>query len=180
MAFADWRFAFVLYLANRWVAHVPSHVVRNAFYRRVMRVELAAGSSIHMGCRLTSIGALTIGAGTSIDQNAMLDARGGLTIGVAVATGPDLMLLTAEHDPHSPTFAGRFAPVAIGDRVWLGARVTVLPGVSIGEGAVVAAGAVVTRDVAPYTIVGGVPARVIGERSRELTYDFKGYRRLLY
>ena len=180
MALADWRFALVLYVANRWIAHVPSHAVRNAFYRRVMRVALAPGSSVHMGCRLTSIGNLAIGPGTSIDQGAMLDARGGLTIGAAVATGPDVMLLTAEHDPHSPTFEGRLAPVSIGDRAWLGARATVLPGVSIGEGAVVAAGAVVTKDVAPFAIVGGVPARVIGERSRDLTYDFEGYRRLLY
>jgi maltose O-acetyltransferase len=180
MALADWRFALVLYIANRWVAHLPSHMLREAFYRRVMRVDLARGSSIHMGCRLTTVGNLAIGPGTSIDQQAMLDARGGLTIGAAVATGPDVMLLTAEHDPHSPTFAGRLAPVVIGDRCWLGARATVLPGVTIGEGAVVAAGAVVSRDVAPFMIVGGVPARVIGERSRELSYDFDGYKRLLY
>ena len=53
------------------------------------------------------------------------------------------------------------APIRLGDDVWIGANATVLPGVAIGDGAVVAAGAVVTRDVPPMTVVGGVPARVI-------------------
>ena len=57
---------------------------------------------------------------------------------------------------------------AIGDRAWLGSRALVLPGVTIGEGAVVAAGAVVTSDVPAYAVVGGVPARAIGARPREL------------
>lgn len=178
-ALADWRFATVLYLANRWIAWLPSHALREALWRGLLRMDLAPGSSIHMGCRLTTIGGVAIGAGTTIDQGALLDGRGGLTIGMGVATGPDVYLLTADHDPQSPTFAGRTAPVVIGDRAWLGTRAMVLPGVTVGEGAVVAAGAVVTRDVAPYTIVGGVPARVIGERNRDLTYEFDGYRRPL-
>ena len=178
-ALADWRFAITLYLANRWIAWFPCHGVREALWRGLLRVDLAPGSSIHMGCRLTTIGGVTIGAGTTIDQGALLDGRGGLTIGRGVATGPDVCLLTADHDPQSSTFEGRLAPITIGDRAWLGTRAMVLPGVSVGEGAVIAAGAVVTKDVAPYTIVGGVPARVIGERSRELGYEFDGYRRPL-
>lgn len=178
-ALADWRFAITLYLANRWIAWLPVHAVREAFWRRLMRIDLDRGSSIHMGCRLTTIGGVTIGRGSTIDQGALLDGRGGLTIGRGVVTGTEVCLLTADHDPQSPTFADRLAPIAIGDRAWLGTRAMVLPGVTVGEGAVVAAGAVVTRDVAPYTIVGGVPARVIGERSRELVYELEGYRRPL-
>jgi acetyltransferase-like isoleucine patch superfamily enzyme len=60
--------------------------------------------------------------------------------------------------------------VTIGDHVWLSTRVTVLPGVSIGEGAVVAAGSVVTKDLAPYGLYGGVPARKIREREGPKTY----------
>jgi maltose O-acetyltransferase len=76
----------------------------------------------------------------------------------------------------SPDFAGRTAPVVIEDFAWLGSRAMVLPGVTVGKGAVVAAGAVVTRDVPPYAIVGGVPARVIGERERGLDYAFDYFR----
>ena len=69
------------------------------------------------------------------------------------------------------TFSWKFAePIVIGDRVWIGMNATVLGGVTIGEGAVVAAGSVVTKDVPPFTVVGGVPARPIKDRERELTY----------
>jgi maltose O-acetyltransferase len=180
MSLADWRYALALHVANRWVARFPFHAVREALYRGLMRMDLHPTSSIHMGARLTTIGGVAIGPGSTIDQGALLDGRGGLTIGRGVVTGFDVMILTADHDPQSPTFEGRVAPVVIGDRAWLGTRSTVLPGVTIGEGAVVAAGAVVTKDVAPYTIVGGVPARPIGERTRELAYDREHYRRPLY
>jgi maltose O-acetyltransferase len=70
-----------------------------------------------------------------------------------------------------PDFVESFAPVVIGDRVWIGLRALVLGGVTIGEGAIVAAGAVVTKDVAPYTIVAGVPAVSVGERTRGLRYE---------
>lgn len=59
------------------------------------------------------------------------------------------------------------APIVIGDKVWIGANATVLPGVTIGKGAIVAAGAVVHRDVPPFTVVGGVPARILRELSQE-------------
>ena len=175
---ADWRLATVLYLANWWLNRVPFHAVRNAYYRRVCRVALAPGSSIHMGAWLTTMGGITIGAGTTIDQGVRLDGRGGLTIGASVSIGPEVALLTAEHDPQSPDFAGRTAPVVIEDHAWLGMRAMVLPGVTVGKGAVVAAGAVVTRDVPAYAIVGGVPAKVIGERQQELAYAFTYFRPL--
>ncbi|HPU00025.1 MAG TPA: DapH/DapD/GlmU-related protein, partial [Armatimonadota bacterium] len=79
-------------------------------------------------------------------------------------------LITAQHDMNDPDFANVLAPIVIEDYVWIGSRATVLPGVRIGRGAVVAAGAVVTRDVAPLTVVGGVPARPIGERKPGMRY----------
>jgi len=74
------------------------------------------------------------------------------------------MILTADHSLDMPSFDYREAPVHIDDYVWIGSRAMVLPGVTIGRGAVVAAGAVVTRDVPSLSIVGGVPARQIGVR----------------
>ena len=79
-----------------------------------------------------------------------------------------------EHDPQHPDFDCRGGPVTIGDRAWIGARAIILPNTRIGEGAVVSAGAVVTRDVDPYTIVGGNPARPVGERTRDLRYQLGG------
>lgn len=159
---ADWRLALVLYVANWWVNRWPFHAVRNAYYRGVCRVALAEGSSIHMGAVLYTLGGVTIGAGTTIDQGARLDGRGGLTIGQGVSIAPDVYLLTADHDPQSPDFEGRTAPIVIEDHAWLGTRAMVLPGVTVGRGAVVAAGAVVTKDVPPYALMAGVPARRIG------------------
>ena len=83
----------------------------------------------------------------------------------------DVVLMTADHDIQSPSFEARQGPITIGSRAWLATRSMVLRGVDVGEGAVVAGGAVVIRDVAPFTLVGGVPAKVLGERTRELTYE---------
>jgi maltose O-acetyltransferase len=87
-------------------------------------------------------------------------------------------LITLEHDPNSPNFANRGSQVTIGDRVFIGLRAIILPGVTVGEGAIVAAGAVVTKDVGAYEIVAGVPARQIGQRSRDLDYKLD-YRKFL-
>ena len=81
-----------------------------------------------------------------------------------------MAIFTREHDVQSTDFAETGAPVTIGDFVYIGTRVTILPGVDIGEGTVVATGAVVTRTVEPFTIVGGVPAVEIGRRRQDLDY----------
>jgi acetyltransferase-like isoleucine patch superfamily enzyme len=75
-----------------------------------------------------------------------------------------------EHDPQSSNFGSVSEPVVIEDYAWLSCRSVVLPGVTVGKGAVVAAGAVVTKPVEPYTIVGGVPAKPIGKRTANLEY----------
>lgn len=95
---------------------------------------------------------------------------GAAKIGNYVMMGPDVSFLSRNHKfddltiPMCEQGDGQEFPVIIEDDVWLGTRVVVLPGVQIGRGAIVGAGAVVTRDVPPYAIVGGNPARVIGSR----------------
>ena len=88
--------------------------------------------------------------------------QGGIVIGNDCLIGHNATLCTINH-AQDPDRRGdmEFHPIHIGNKVWLGANVTILPGVTIGEGAIVAAGAVVTKDVAARTIVGGVPAKVI-------------------
>jgi len=126
---------------------------------------------VYPGARLLHVYGIRAGADLHVAAGAYLDARGGLTIGRHVLIGPNTVIVTSQHhwtDPSLPITAQghQMGPVDIGDDVWIGANVVVTPGVRIATGAVVGAGAVVTADVAPYTIVGGVPARPIGERPR--------------
>lgn len=152
------------------VGRVPSHSFRMTVYRHVFCIEVGVGSSIHRGARWYSASGVRIGAFSTVGNDAFLDGRYGIEFGDNVTLGGDVSVFTAEHDPMNSGFAVSGAPVRIGSYAYIATRAIILPGVSVGEGAVVAAGAVVVKDVAPYTIVGGVPAREIGERSRELRY----------
>lgn len=110
----------------------------------------------------------TVGERTFINSGCSFQDQGGIGIGNDCLLGHNCTIATINHDPR-PDHRGdmTFHPVRIADQVWIGANVTLLPGVSIGRGAIVAAGAVVTKDVPPLTIVGGVPAKVIKQISPE-------------
>ncbi len=120
--------------------------------------------AIHLPVELASMpgGTLTIGDKTFINSGVSICAQQSVTIGKNCAIGNmSLIMDTDFHTPGDHTRWPEARPVVLEDDVWLGARVTVLKGVTIGHGAVVAAGAVVTKDVAPRTVVGGVPAKLI-------------------
>lgn len=151
------------------VGTLPSHRLRNLVYRRA-GLTLARSSSIHWRAEFYAPENITIDEFTTIGDRAFLDGRSGLRIGRSVNLGSRVTVWTRQHDIDSPDFAEIGAPVAIGDFAYVGSGSTILPGVTIGEGGVVAAGSVVTKDVAPYTLVGGVPARYIRDRKRGLTY----------
>ena len=165
--------ALVRYLTNRVIARVPFYAVRHAWYRRVLGMRIGEGSALLMdqyiyirGRARTGERGITIGRRCIINQHCCLDGRGGLTIGDYVDISAGAWILTDSHDMNDPLFPEILAPVKIGNHVWIGSRALVLPGVTIGEGAVVAAGAVVTGNVEPYSVVAGVPARPIGTRSK--------------
>lgn len=147
----------------RVVLHMPSGTIRKCTLK-LLGATVERSAWIYGGCEVRAPWRLSLGEGTSIGHRCVLDARGGLSFGQHVNVGTDAQFWTMDHDPASPTFASRRAPVEVGNRAWISARVTVLPGVTIGEGAVVAAGAVVIQDVEPWTIVGGVPAKKIQDR----------------
>lgn len=111
---------------------------------------------------------LTIGDYVFINYGCMLQATGTIRIDDYVLLAPGVTILSANHHIDRDKLmraSGMVAkPVHIEAEVWLGARCVITPGVTVGRGAIVAAGAVVTKDVEPYTIVGGVPATVIGQR----------------
>ena len=105
---------------------------------------------------------LKIGKRVFINAGCQFQDQGGIEIGDDVLVGPQTIIATLNHDPNPDKRGGMFSkPVRICNKVWLGARVTLCPGVTVGEGAIVGAGAVVTKDVPANTVVGGVPARVI-------------------
>ena len=105
---------------------------------------------------------MIIGKRVFINSGCKFQDQGGLTIGDDVLVGHNVVIATLNH-AMDPEHRGDMTPVpvTIGNKVWIGSNATLLPGVSIGEGAIIAAGAVVTKDVAPRTVVGGVPARVL-------------------
>lgn len=164
----------ITYVTNHVVAHVPSFALRSLWYRRALGVSLAPGAGIHLGCHLWFYGpgqmrrdGVAIGVNSRINRNCCLDVRGGLRIGDDVSVSPDVVVLTASHRVDDPEFRVETRPVVMEDNVWIGTRATILPGVTLGRGSVVCAGAVVTRDVEPLAIVAGVPARPVGERPAE-------------
>jgi acetyltransferase-like isoleucine patch superfamily enzyme len=121
------------------------------------------------GVRILCPAKVRIGSNTGINISTILDGNGGLSIGSDVMIGPYCQLITANHGFRSrdvPMKEQRIEtkPVVIEDDVWLGSSVIVLPGVTVGRGAIVAAGAVVTHDVDAFHIVAGVPARTISIR----------------
>jgi acetyltransferase-like isoleucine patch superfamily enzyme len=133
----------------------------------VYQLQLGQDSIIYDSYHLRTPSIIQISNHTSIGDQGVLDGRGGLTIGNSVNFSTAAWIWTAQHDHNDSGFAGVSAPVVIEDYAWISSRTTILPGVTIGQGAVVAAGAVVTKSVATYEIVGGVPAKKIGERDLE-------------
>jgi maltose O-acetyltransferase len=169
----------LLYIANRIIARVPSHRVRLFFYRHVMGFSIGYDSHIFMDAWFDTKGrgSFVMGNHSVVNQKCRLDNRGRLVIGDNVAISSEVCILTADHDAKRADFAARLGQVTIGDYAFLGTRAMVLAGVSIGKGAIVAAGAIVTRDVPELAIVAGCPAKQIGTRNASFEYVGGYYRR---
>jgi acetyltransferase-like isoleucine patch superfamily enzyme len=156
---------------NEIVGLIPFVGVRMWLYERAgIKFADRARTTVMMHAELLAPADISIGAHSVIGRKCLLDGRATLTIGENVNIGSGCELYTGAHDPHSPDFGGDFRPVKVEDYAWLAVNVTVLPGVTIGRGAVVAAGSVVTRDLEPMKIYGGAPAREIGVRGAEPAY----------
>jgi acetyltransferase-like isoleucine patch superfamily enzyme len=152
---------FVLGLADRWRLLVDAYR-GEVLLRRC--AEAGANIRLRMPVVIYHPESLTLGDSIDIGEFVVLRASGGLRIGDRVLVAAHAVLTTRGHPRSLPRY-GRVedAPIVLEDDVWIGTGAIVLPGVTIGRGAIVAAGAVVTEDVASFTVVGGVPARPIGQ-----------------
>lgn len=164
-----WRMSWA-FLRITILQHIPSAHIRK-WLLRLMGARIADNVSIFSSVSIRNVKGLTIGKGSSIGPRVLLDARRGLEIGDNVTIAYDAILWTLHHDMNSTEFQCIGGKTIIDDYVWICSRSVILPGVHIGKGAVIASGAVVTADVEAYSVMGGVPAKKIGERKeRNLQY----------
>ena len=156
-----------------YVGRVPILYVRHFTYKHILRMKIGQGTTIHWRLVPRTPHNISIGNNTIVGNDAFIDGRYGVHIGDNVNIGDHVHFYTAAHDPQTPDFNIKTGPVRVADRVYIGARSTILQNITIGTGAVVAAGAVVTSDVPDYAIVAGIPAKVIAERRRDLDYTLQ-------
>lgn len=163
--FINWFLDFELMLL-RWVGYIPFHSIRKFFYR-LSGIKIGKGSAIHMWANFFQPKNISIGEDTIIGNNVFLDGRASLKIGSHTDIASSVMVYNSEHNINSMDFSAKEEKVEIGDYCFIGPRAIILPGVKIGKGAVIGAGSVVTKDISDFSIVGGVPAEVIGERKNK-------------
>jgi acetyltransferase-like isoleucine patch superfamily enzyme len=164
------RVSWEIVVINEVVQLVFSNSIRIFFYKR-SGMKVGKNTKIFRKCYLQKLSGISIGNNCVIGFFCRLNGKGPLTIGNNVNISSETIMETGSHD--FVTFESIFKPIIIKDNVWIGTRAMILQGVTIGEGAVVAAGSVVTKDVEPFTIVAGTPARVIGVRPNKIDYQLK-------
>lgn len=161
-------FAFFQSTVNNLPVWCP-YWMRHAMIKNILGIKLGPQSTIAAHVFITG-NQITIGRNSIVNRFAYLDGRYALDIGNNVNISHYVIIHTLTHDLNSSSFQAVGRKVTIEDDVWIGVRAIILPGVRVGRGAVVGAGAVVTKDVPAYSVVAGVPAAVIGERARDLKY----------
>lgn len=158
------------YFTNKIISNIPSMRFRN-FWLKLLGAELTSRSFIDLSCFFIMPQNISVGQNTHINQSCFLDARGHIKIGNNVSISHYVKLCTGSHLVNSQSFEDIYLPIIIEDYVWIGIGATILQGVTIGKGSVIAAGAVVVKNIPPYSIFGGVPAKLIGQRNSDLNYQ---------
>lgn len=162
--------ALLFYLFNAFVSRIPVYAIRHFYLRRVLGIRIGKQSSIHMSCFITGLH-ISVGDCSTISRKCHLDGRGGLTIGSYVSISPEVYTVSLTHDAQDPAFGLLSKPLVIEDYAWIGARTMIMPGVTIARGTVVGAQSVVTKSFPPYSIIAGVPAKLLGERNHNFAYS---------
>ena len=142
-----------------------------SYYLRLFGICVGSKSSIHRRCRFFHVGNFYLGKNSVINFGCYLDNRRGIYIGDNVGIAHNTKIYTLGHDINSPQFNTKGSAVKIEDNAFVFSNALIMPGVSIGEGGIVLSGSVVTKDVEPWTVVGGNPAKKIKDRNREINYN---------
>ena len=156
-------------LVTGFIMWLPSYCLRHSWLKLFLK-EFGRHNAVKRNVKFLIPSRISIGNNNNINPKVLLDGRGGLTIGNNVDIAQDTYIWTAQHDYNSPTYNGVAKPVVVEDYVWIASRATILPGVTIHKGAVIACGSVVTKDVPSMAIVGGIPAKIIGKRECDFSY----------
>lgn len=167
--FIKFIYYFYCFILNNIITFLPIWFVRKIFYL-LSGMKIGKNTIINMKQCFLSPQRIHIGNNTHINQSSFFDGRGGIEIGNNVSISYFVRLVTGSHDCQNKYFPVSYERIVIKDNVWIGINSIILPGVTIGEGAVVAAGSVVTKDVSAYTIVAGVPAKHISDRNNQIQY----------
>ena len=165
------KFCFLMYKATASWLPITQRMplagkLRAAWARKILE---ECGKNVNVEKNAFFTPDLKIGNQSGLGINCEL--YGPITIGDNVMMGPDVVIYTSGHAhdridiPMNRQGNTEAMPVTIGNDVWIGRRVMIMPGVNIGDGCIIAAGAVVTKDVPPYSIAGGVPAKVVKKRA---------------
>ena len=158
------------WLSMSFITRFPSRHIR-MFLLRKKGAKIAKNVSIWRGVEIRNPKGLVIDSGCSIGPGVTLDARKGLKIGKNVTIAKDAIVWTLHHDMNSKDFHTIGGETIIEDYAWICSRSILLPGIHVGRGAVVASGAILSKNAGDYSVMGGVPARKIGERNEtDFTY----------
>ena len=165
-------YAIVLF-GNAVVNKIPSRHLRKWFYK-CLGAKIGNKTVICRRAELLFPKGLELKDNVAVGWFVDLDARGGIFVDHDTNLSSHTKFITGSHDIDDSNYTASFKPIRIGHHCWVGTGAIVLQGVTIGDGAVVAAGAVVTKDIPPYEVWGGVPAKFIRKRSTDLQYEVQG------
>lgn len=159
----------IVLFRNCLINKIPSRHLRK-WFDMLLGARLGKNTFMFRRTELYFPKGLYIGNNSTVGWFTLLDARGGLYIGNNVTIASYVKIIDGKHDINSPKFEASFKPIIINDYAWICTGSIIIQGIKIGTGAVIAAGAVVTKDVPDYAVVGGNPARVIGTRNKTFNY----------
>lgn len=157
------------YIWHSFISHLPLYYIRNA-YLKIANSSVNKNVCISRNVRFKGIKSIKFEGNVIVNQFTLLDGRGELIIGKNVDIAERAVIWSMSHDPYDENHCSIKKRTVIEDYVWIGSDSIVLMGITVGKGAIVASGSVVTKDVKPYSIVAGNPAKEIGRRPQIQKY----------